>query len=89
MSFVRQSLRTRPPFGQLGDPPLPQDGTVLYEEEYCRQPIADSIPKQTIPEEPVKRKDRKLMIKTSSSKELAYADHVERLMIGKVTFPFV
>ena len=33
-AYVRQSLRIKPPFGEDGDPPLPPDGKILYEEDY-------------------------------------------------------
>jgi hypothetical protein len=86
MSLVRQSLRTRPPFGELGDPPLPNDGQVLFEEEFHRVVHAPHVRKPKKQEETAARKDTQRVLRTSSKKELTYADHVERLMIGKITF---
>jgi len=86
MNLVRQSLRTRPPFGELGDPPLPADSNVLFEEEYCRVPITKSRKKRRKQDESFKPKDDKRILKTSSKKELSHADFVERLIIGKITF---
>ncbi|CAF1637265.1 unnamed protein product [Adineta ricciae] len=81
MSFVRQSLRTRPPFGELGDPPLPHESTVLFEEEYLRVPDVQYVSQPQKTNETSGPKKSKRVLKTSSRKELAYADHVERLLI--------
>ncbi|UJR32002.1 hypothetical protein I4U23_019472 [Adineta vaga] len=81
MALVRQSIRTRPPFGETGDPPLPNDSKVLFEEEYHRVPNEQRISKPKKHDNTSDQKDMKRILKTSSRKDLTYADHVERLMI--------
>jgi hypothetical protein len=87
MAFVRQSVRTRPPFGEIGDPPLPTNGSVLYEEEYCFK----SIPvKQLKHAELIIPKTEKRILKASSKKDLYHADFIERLIVGNnLSFSFI
>jgi hypothetical protein len=122
MSYVRQSLRIRPPFGEEGDPALPPDGKIVYEEEFWpqtnqqfnnqqtnqqlnNQQINQQLNNQQInqqsneqqrqqefnaqqfeSEESFDQTDDKRLIKKRSKKELAHADFIERLLIGKITF---
>ncbi len=82
MSFVRQSLRTNPPFGELGDPPLPKDGMILYEEDYRQKPINKSHDKQE--EVIIENYDKRIR-----KKELDHIEFIERLILGKITFLFL
>ena len=110
MSLVRQSIKTQPPFGEVGDPPFQKNAHVLYEEEYRREPInqphiqeqyhaapvtqsnnqqqyySASIAKSNTQEESFIQTNSKRLVKKRSKNELAHADYVERLMIGKITF---
>ncbi|CAF1460861.1 unnamed protein product [Adineta steineri] len=82
MALVRQSYRTRPPFGELNDPPLPSDCEVLCEEEFVQRSSTKSLKRQKKhEEESFNQIDVKRPLKAASSKELAYADRVERLII--------
>ena len=70
MKLVRQSMRTQPPFGVLGDPPMPTNAHVLYEERF--------YPAQAS----ARAKDERRLIKVSSKKELRQAGRIERLIVG-------
>ena len=77
--LIRQSLRRKPPFGEIGDPPLGQDGHILYEEELCP---ASSKARRSEQRPPKEKKEEQRITRLASKKELADADFVERLIIG-------
>jgi DNA-directed RNA polymerase specialized sigma subunit len=112
-SYVRQSLRIKPPFGEEGDPPLPPDAKVLYEEDfwlvpnqipnvqqinqmsnmqqmnqaqYIQQMNYESNNQQINFDESFVQTDEQSLPKKRSKNELAHADFIERLIVGKITF---
>jgi hypothetical protein len=97
MVLVRQSLRTKPPFGEFDDPPLPVDSEIICEEEYIQKQIhyppyeIDSKKKkrkrthrQSVSLDPVESfSDKNISkIEISDTKESSYTDIIERLIAG-------
>ena len=121
-SYIRQSLRIKPPFGEEGDPPLPPDSKVLYEEDFWlvknqvpnvqqtnqmsnmqqmnqaqyiqqmnhesnnQQMNHESNNEQINFDESFVQTDEESLLKKRSKNELAHADFIERLIVGKITF---
>lgn len=66
-------MRTQPPFGVFGDPPVPKDGHVLYEERFYSSPTSAKS---------TRAKDELRPMKVASKNELRQAGRIERLNVG-------
>jgi hypothetical protein len=97
MVLVRQSLRTKPPFGELDDPPLRTDSEIICEEEYIQKEIhyppydvdfkekkRERTHQRSTPLDPVQSFPDKSIpkIEIPDKNKLSYTDFIERLITG-------